>query len=436
MPSRIIGLCIFAAIIVLLALWIAYRAIYYKGFYDRGKNIDTERKDLENDKAHLKFQREEFRKQQGKIVEDFKKQKAKETKELADWKNKETKELAERKAQQDKKESALHERETALDERAKRAAAFEKLMSDTRQNSPWLAKKFADFDYICDCDSARHLETKSRPAFTAAAEVRSIAREKRGLVVENKLLQYQLDFYEEMFPWLLEFKEVPIQEAVAYARSSEGSEEYDSIRNWLSPEEYGALDDAHKFQLALDRWRKRNKTSWEIGIDFERYVGYQLELKGYKVKYFGATMGLEDMGRDLLATKDGLTLVIQCKRWAKEKTIHEKHICQLYGSVAVLSIQNPSKKYKGVFITTTKLSPVASDFAKYSDISIVENCEVGDYPVIKCNISKDGEKIYHLPFDQQYDRVEISLKKGECYAITVEEAENKGFRRAFRWHSS
>ena len=56
-----------------------------------------------------------------------------------------------------------------------------------------------------------------------------------------------------------------------------------------------------------------------------------------------------------------------------------------------------------------------------------------EYPVIKCNVAHDGEKIYHLPFDQQYDRVEISGKKGACYVETVKEAEEQGFRRAYRW---
>ena len=46
---------------------------------------------------------------------------------------------------------------------------------------------------------------------------------------------------------------------------------------------------------------------------------------------------------------------------------------------------------------------------------------------------KDGEMIYHLPFDQMYDRVVIEPEKGECYVKTVAEAEQKGFRRAYRW---
>lgn len=54
------------------------------------------------------------------------------------------------------------------------------------------------------------------------------------------------------------------------------------------------------------------------------------------------------------------------------------------------------------------------------------------YPLIKCNINNGG-KIYHLPFDQQYKRTDIS-KNGEFMALTVEEAEKAGFRRAKRYY--
>jgi hypothetical protein len=50
--------------------------------------------------------------------------------------------------------------------------------------------------------------------------------------------------------------------------------------------------------------------------------------------------------------------------------------------------------------------------------------------MIKCNIN-NGNKIYHIPFDQQYYRTEIKLP-GEFYAWTVQEAVDAGFRRARR----
>ena len=56
------------------------------------------------------------------------------------------------------------------------------------------------------------------------------------------------------------------------------------------------------------------------------------------------------------------------------------------------------------------------------------------YPCIKCNISRTtNEKIYHLPFDQQYDKTIVELDRNEKYLRTVYEAEMQGFRRAWRW---
>lgn len=307
------------------------------------------------------------------------------------------------------------------------------VIKSTKQNNPELARQISDVQYYFDMDTHRQMVNKPRPAIRAAEEVKKIASEKRSLLKENRQLQYQLDFYEKLFPWLEEFKEVPSDEAVSYATGSYGSE-YDAVRKWISPEDFEKLSNAEKYQKILDRWKARKKTDWDVGIEYERYIGYKLECDGYKVSYIGAMFGLKDMGRDLIATKSGKTLVIQCKRWSKEKTIHEKHLFQLYGSTAVYAIEHPSVQCKAVFITTTELSETARKCAEYCDISVVENCPMGDYPLIKCNANKDGEKIYHLPFDQQYDKIVISKNKQSSYAWTTHEAEQKGFRRAYRWN--
>ena len=55
--------------------------------------------------------------------------------------------------------------------------------------------------------------------------------------------------------------------------------------------------------------------------------------------------------------------------------------------------------------------------------------------MIKCHVGKT-EKIYHLPFDQQYDRTQMSRDDGDIYVSTVAEAEKLGFRRAYRWKGS
>lgn len=318
-------------------------------------------------------------------------------------------------------------------------AYIDKLLNESSQRYPWLSNLYSELFYSIDKNTANELKHKKRPAIKASDAVSEIAYEKKQLLKQNKMFEHQILYLESLFPWLEDFKEVNPYEAydsiVSVDEQETARDEYETLKKWLSPEEYQKLSNTEKYQLALDRYKKRKKSDWEIGIEFERYIGYLYETKGYTVKYHGALMGLEDMGRDLIVEKDSEILIIQCKRWAKTKTIHEKHIFQLYGSVIVESIQNPNKNYKGLFITTTSLSELASKCAKELGIKVKENVAFEDYPLIKCNISKYGEKIYHLPFDQQYDRVNITPSTGESYAYTIEEAEANGFRRAYRWHS-
>ena len=168
---------------------------------------------------------------------------------------------------------------------------------------------------------------------------------------------------------------------------------------------------------------------------YERYIGYLYEQGGYKVHYFGIDERYEDMGRDLICKNDNETLIIQCKNWSQFRTIYEKHIFQLFGTVFEYKEAHPKENVKAIFYTSTQLSPLASKIATTLGIELFENKKFDkNYPCIKCNISTlSNEKIYHLPFDQKYDETKID-RKGEKYCSTVKEAEALGFRRAFRWH--
>jgi len=160
--------------------------------------------------------------------------------------------------------------------------------------------------------------------------------------------------------------------------------------------------------------------------------------------------GLEHLGRDLIAKKGKDTKVIQCKYWRPERIVREKHVFQLFGTTVEYYIKNnPDIFVNGyplftevinmvnvqpIFITTTILSEEAKKFANVLGVLVKENYAMQSYPSIKCNISTTtGEKIYHLPFDQQYDRTIIEKEKNELYVETVAEAEALGYRRAFRW---
>ena len=86
----------------------------------------------------------------------------------------------------------------------------------------------------------------------------------------------------------------------------------------------------------------------------------------------------------------------------------------------------------------TALLAELEDLVKNLGIGIAEEFPFGEYPCIKCNINRSAEggatRIYHLPFDQQYDSCVINAP-GEFMAMTTAEAEAAGFRRAYRWHN-
>ncbi|WP_298032116.1 restriction endonuclease [uncultured Dysosmobacter sp.] len=317
---------------------------------------------------------------------------------------------------------------------------FNNLLKETKQTYPWLAKMFSDLYEKYDEEIIQLLRNKSHAAHQTADRIeRSLKRERSKWKAEAKQTEYQLHFYESLFPWLLTFKEVPPIEAFEYATASQAAPTEDQalLKKYLSPEEYANLSTCDKYQLALDRYIERKKSSWEVGIEYERYIGYLCEAKGYSVHYSGATEKLKDMGRDLILEKENQTVLIQCKRWAKEKTIHENHVFQLAGSTYEYQHEHPERQVIGVFVTTVDFSSVAVHCAELLGLRLFPLVSFQDYPRIKCNIGKgpSGEiqKIYHLPMDQQYDNVKID-SPGEFYAYTIEEAEAAGFRRAYRWH--
>jgi len=304
---------------------------------------------------------------------------------------------------------------------------------------PYMAGIMADYETYGIERLAKELDWgNSIQRANKVKSIREIRKNALEIVERNKEAQYQLAYLMNLFPILEDVLDTEFEQLPTVQITDEA--EHDYARNYISREEWSALSETERNQLALDRYQESHrKTKWQIGRDYELFVGYKYSQMGYEVDCFGSYMGLEDLGRDLIATKDNHTLIIQCKYWGVGKTIHEKHIAQLYGTMVSYCIENnkSTNDVSGVFVTNISLSTTARRFAEFLNIEIKEHFEAGDYPCIKCNINQDElgipTKIYHLPFDQQYDSTKIN-KQGEFYAMTVAEAEAAGFRRAFKWH--
>ncbi len=303
---------------------------------------------------------------------------------------------------------------------------------------PYMSAIMSDYETYSIESLAKQLDWGANAERTKkVASIREIRQAAKEMVEKNLNAKYQLAYLLNLFPALedvleTDYDQLPVVEV-------QDLSDYDKTRDWLSKEEYQSLDSIERNQLALDRYRaSHSKSKWQIGRDYEMYVGFVYSKKGYSVDYFGSTMGLEDLGRDLIVSKGETVAIIQCKYWSQEKLIHEKHIMQLYGTMTSYKIEHnlPSKNVKGILITNICLSDTAKKMADYLKIKYVEKFEKKDYPCIKCNIGRDAQgqptKIYHLPFDQQYDSTQIK-DEGEFFAMTVKEAEDAGFRRAFKW---
>lgn len=286
------------------------------------------------------------------------------------------------------------------------------------------------------------LKMKKRPAHSKAAEIEGPIKDKlRALVRENAKLRLELKIFDEHFPQYAEIREHILDSEEALFETSEEGDKIDRARKFISTSEYERLDPTKRNQLALERYISRNHSQQEIGRFYERYLGYLWETAGWDVQFKGLVDGFEDLGRDLICKKAGVVEIVQAKNWSSQKTIHEKHIYQLFATKTHYCLSNnlnkkQQEKVTAIFATTTQLSTMAKEVAKYLKVEIKNIPLQKDYPMIKCNMNPANQtKIYHLPFDQQYDKIKVGDQKGECYVLNVAEAEKMGFRRAFRWRS-
>lgn len=296
----------------------------------------------------------------------------------------------------------------------------------------YLASAYADAVALVFTNSANYLKRKSHPAHSAAEVVKNMRNEAKQHAADAKMYQYQYELLIHSMPSVEDsLEDDGTMEIVKdyFEQNAADNENYDRVQDYVSKDEYNKLSVDARNQLALDRYMHRHKNNWQIGRDYEMYICHWLKGKGYKVEHTGIK-GFEDLGRDIIAHKDGLDYIIQCKYWSKNKVIREKYIMQLYGTTIAYKVEKGHLFLPhGIFITNIDLSDTAKKFAAFLDISVIKQ-PMGDYPVIKCNVNQ-GNKIYHLPFDQQYDRTQI-CKPGEFYANTVKEAVTAGFRRAYR----
>lgn len=345
-----------------------------------------------------------------------------------------------------REQQAVANAEAAEKDRAALEAFNRDVLSRIRAESALLPSVVEWVDRIQEMIDARDadylLEKRNRApkAHEAVLEARADARNwKRQAAV----LRNQVALYETQAPWLVETLDYTVDEiaeglAVLAAEEAERVAGADPSSAYIGESEWARLSPVERDQLALDRYfERRQKSAWLAGIAYERYVGHLYESKGFDVAYQGAVLGVSDLGIDLVCRRGDHYTLVQCKRLSEAKGIpvRENTVAQIYGAALFFAHQRgiTATSVTPVIVTSFELSEQAREFANALGVKFQERRAFTRYPAIKCNVGKHGERIYHLPFDQQYDVTGVVPADGDYWATSAQEAASLGFRRAFRW---
>lgn len=186
-----------------------------------------------------------------------------------------------------------------------REKAIQKIISEKSLGFPWLANAIAEFYRFPDIEIDNYLMTKKHPAYSSAEALREISAEKSVLRKQLKIAQNFVNYYETLFPWLTEYVGENLDELLESVKigKQESNSETDPVLKYIPYAEYEKLSTMERNQKALDRYLSSRKKPYEIGRDYERFIGYSYEVDGFKVEYTGIEKGLEDLGRDLVCSK-------------------------------------------------------------------------------------------------------------------------------------
>ena len=320
-------------------------------------------------------------------------------------------------------DEAYSEKEYLLHEYEKEIRAIAQTCVSSHPNNAYIAEVWNGTCEAVICDIIHDLEWRGSEK-TAKRIEKKFNSSARQWQYEAKYYKLQTLLYESLFPELLDYTTDESDHSVSPPIPERTSES-----DWLSDEEWHQLSPTEKSQRALDLYiASPNKSKWQIGRDYELFIGYCYRRKRFRVEHIGTEKKLDDMGRDLICHSDPLsspieTHIVQCKCWSQSKKIHEKHITQLFGTTVEYAIAHKIKLVNGrlppclkaVLVTSTELSETARLFANALGVEYHENIplpkKADSFPRIKCNKSSG---IFHLPFDEQYDATRINPEEGDC----------------------
>ena len=176
------------------------------------------------------------------------------------------------------------------------------VLQEASQGFPWLARALANYEILDDFRSK--YKTHRDRNLTRPKRVAEIVARSREYRTEYHIARSRLDYYETLCPWITEYIDIDLDTLIELTKASKDAEsDDDPVRRYLAVGEYERLSPGGRNQLALERYLSKKKSPWELGRDYERFIGYCYEQDRWSVEYFGILEGLSDLGRDLVIKK-------------------------------------------------------------------------------------------------------------------------------------
>lgn len=120
-----------------------------------------------------------------------------------------------------------------------------------------------------------------------------------------------------------------------------------------------------------------SQTNKKKGEEFENCIADLLTKDGWKI-YFNRDKGKLDEGIDLIAKKNNVTALIQCKyRGEKSWTLNDEAFNKLFTSAKTYEIKNPKEKVHCTVVTTGGFYKHTKEKAATLGIELIEAKQLG-----------------------------------------------------------
>jgi len=134
--------------------------------------------------------------------------------------------------------------------------------------------------------------------------------------------------------------------------------------------------------------------------EFEGIVAKMYRQMGYSVKQ---TPMSNDFGRDLILSRNGKTIFVECKRYARDKPIGRPALQKFYAAIKTM------KADSGIFVTTSEFAATAMKFAEENSIELIDGPKLAALMMRAFPTGPDAQE-YRLMCPECGDVVVFDLK--------------------------